>query len=111
MTQPGFKDPTPEDTADPSRKGRTARTKGVSLLPSEYADVATVEELTGVGFSEVYRRYFATQMKSAADLLRTAHTAGIALDRQNLRDTWDLEMSREDLISLYTSDSELSSGD
>jgi hypothetical protein len=52
-----------------------------------------------------------TQMKSAADLLRTAHTAGIALDRHNLRDSWDVHMWREDLISLYTSDSELSSGD
>ena len=111
MTQPAFNDPTPEDTGDTARKGRTARTKGVSLLPSEYADVATVEELTGVGFSEVYRRYFATQMKAAADLLRTAHTAGIALNRQNLRDTWDVHMSREDLISLYTSESELSLGD
>ena len=111
MTQPAFNDPPHEDTAEPARKGRVARTKGVSLLPAEYEDVATVEELTGVGFSEVYRRYFATQMKAAADLLRTAHTAGLALDRHVLRDTWDIHMSREDLISLYTSESELSLGD
>jgi hypothetical protein len=103
--------PSREGTAEPTRTGRIARTKGVSLLPGEYSDVATVEELTGVGFSEVYRKYFASQMKAAADLLRNAQTAGIALDRTTLRDTWDIHMTPEDIRSLYASESELSLGD
>lgn len=94
-----------------ARSGRIARTKGVSLLPGEYNDLATVEELTGVGFSEVYRRYFAAQIRAAADLLRNAHDAGIALDRNTLRDTWDIHMTPDELASIYTAESELSSGE
>ena len=92
-------------------KGRVARTKGVSLLPAEYEDASTVEELTGVGFSEVYRRYFAPQMRAAADLLRGAQDAGMELDRGVLRDTWDVHMTSDELASVYTSESELLLGD
>ena len=96
---------------DGTAKGRVARTKGVSLLPAEYEDAATVEQLTGVGFSEVYRRYFAPQMRAAADLLREAQEAGMELDRGVLRDTWDVHMTSDELASAYTSESELLLGD
>lgn len=91
--------------------GRVARTKGVSLLPSEFADAATVEELTGVGFSEAYRRFFAPQMKAAADLLRAAREAGMELDRAQLRDTWDIHMSADSIAAIYMAESELLLGD
>lgn len=91
--------------------GRVARTKGVSLLPSEFDDAATVEELTGVGFSEVYRRFFAPQMKAAADLLREAQEAGMELDRAQLRDTWEIHMTAEAIAAVYTAESELVLGD
>lgn len=91
--------------------GRVARTKGVSLLPAEHADAATVEELTGVGFSEVYHRFFAPQMKAAAAMLREARDAGMELDRAQLRDAWDVRMSSDELVALYVADSVLVLGD
>lgn len=102
---------TPTVSRGDAVKGRVARTKGVSLLPQEYEDAATVEKLTGVGFSEVYRRHFAPQMKAAADLLREAQEAGMQLNRGVLRDTWDVHMTRDELASVYTSQSELLLGD
>lgn len=96
----------------PSRsKGRVARTRGVSLLPSEVEDIAVVEELTGVGFSELYRRFFAHQVSAAANVLREAREAGVELDRAQLRDTWDVHMSAESIASIYLAESELEIGD
>jgi len=105
----GVKTPT-KPTAD-TTKGRVARTKGVSMLPAEYEDASTVEELTGVGFSEVYRRYFAPSMRAAAALLREAQQSGMDLDRAMLRDTWDVHMTRNELASVYATESELLLGD
>ena len=79
--------PVEDKPLEGTAKGRVARTKGVSLLPAEYEDASTVEQLTGVGFSEVYRRIFAPQMRAAADLLREAQEAGMELERGVLRDT------------------------
>ncbi|MCZ3385767.1 MAG: hypothetical protein LH630_02065 [Actinomycetia bacterium] len=98
--------------ADEGRtKGRTARTKGVSMQPDELADVVTVEKLTGVGLSELYHRHFAPQLKAAADLLRDADEAGVELNRAVLRERWDLNMAPRDLTVLYTAESELALGE
>lgn len=102
---------TPARSVPAKAAGRVARTKGVSLLPAEYADASTVEELTGVGFSEVYHRFFAPQMRAAAQMLREVQDAGVELDRAVLRDTWDVHMSTEELTSVYTAESVLTLGD
>lgn len=99
------------DTTSPTPVGRVARTKGVSLLPQEYADAATVEDLTGLGFSEVYRRFFAPQMRAAAELLRAAEESGMALDRRLLFDHWSPGMSAQELATIYTTPSQLVRGD
>jgi len=91
--------------------GRTARTKGVSMLPTELDDVSTVEELTGVGFSEVYHRHFAPQMKAAAELLREASESGMELNRGLLRDVWHVDLTQAQLRSIYTAESEVLLGD
>lgn len=91
--------------------GRVARTKGISLLPDEYGDAATVEEITGVGFSEIYRRCFAPQMRAAAAVLLEAREAGVELNRAALRDVWDVSITGDQLKSLYTAQSELRIGD
>ncbi len=91
-------------------KGRTARTKGVSMLPDELEDAATVEELTGVGFTEVYRRHFAPQMKAAAELLLEVREAGVELNRAVLRDTWDIHMGAGEVAAIYTAPSEMTRG-
>lgn len=101
----------PAATQPQPRVGRVARTKGVSLLPAEYDDAVAVEEMTGVGFSEIYRRCFAPQLAAAAALLREARDAGVELDRAALRDTWDIRMTPAELASLYSADSELVLGD
>ncbi len=92
-------------------RGRTARTKGVSMLPKEVADARVVEALTGVGFSEVYHRHFAPQMRAAAQLLQDARNSGVELNRSLLRDHWDLDMSESEMTSLYAASSELILGD
>jgi hypothetical protein len=95
----------------PGGVGRVARTKGVSMLPDELEDAATVERLTGVGFSEVYRRHFAPQMRAAAELLRQAQDSGMELDRARLRDAWAVRMSEAELAAVYGAESELRLGD
>ena len=100
----------PASPAQP-RAGRVARTKGVSLLPAEYDDAVAVEEMTGVGFSEIYRRCFAPQLAAAAVLLREARDSGVELDRAALRDTWDVRMTAAELASVYSAESELVLGD
>lgn len=91
--------------------GRTARTKGVSMQPDELADVVAVEELTGVGFSEVYRRYFAPQMKAAADLLRETQAAGVEINRSRIRDVWYPQIGADEMRSVYAASSELMLGE
>lgn len=93
-----------------STTGRVARTKGVSLLPDEFDDAATIEELTGIGFSEVYRRFFAPHMRAAADLLRAAQDAGMALDRRSLTDVWQVHMSADELTAVFTAESQVELG-
>jgi hypothetical protein len=102
---------TPSRTVEEKSKGRVARTKGVSLFPEEFDDASTIEELTGVGFSEVYRRFFAPQMKAAAEMLRDAQEAGLELDRVTLRDVWHVRMSPAELASVYSANSSLVLGD
>lgn len=92
-------------------KGRVARIKGVSSRPADCEDASTVEQLSGVGFSEVCRRYDASQMSPAAGLLREAREAGMELDRGVLRDTWDVRMTSVELTSVYAAESELLLGD
>jgi len=94
-----------------AKKGRTAQTKGVSMLPEELADARAVEALTGVGFSEVYHRHFAPQMRAAAQLLQDAQDAGVELNRAVLKDRFELGMSESELVSLYTATSDLILGD
>lgn len=99
--------PSPSAPSSDRGHGRIARTKGVSMLPDELDDAATVERLTGVGFSEVYRRHFAPQMRAAAELLRQAQEAGVELDRTRLRDAWAVRMSETELAAVYAAESEL----
>ncbi len=92
-------------------KGRTAQTKGVSMLPDEIADARLVESLTGLGFSEVYHRHFAPQMRAAAQILQEVQESGVELNRSLLKDHWDLDMSQSKLTCLYAAKSELTVGD
>ncbi len=92
-------------------RGRTAQTKGVSMLPEELADVRTVEELTGLGFSEVYRRHFAPHMHAAAALLQQLREDGVEIDRRRLRDRWDVAITPDRLAEIYAAPSELTLGD
>jgi hypothetical protein len=101
----------PSSPTSGGASGRVARTKGVSMLPDELADAATVEQLTGVGFSEVYRRHFAPQMRAAAELLRQAEAAGLGLDRARWHDVWSVRVTDADLDAIYGADSELRLGD
>ncbi|MGI9015708.1 MAG: hypothetical protein ACR2HR_01145 [Euzebya sp.] len=97
-------------SSQPEPAGRVAKTRGVSLQPAEREDLKTVEELTGAGFSEVYRRHFAPQVHAAAQLLLEMQQAGVELDRTKLRTEWDLTRP-SDLGGLYAAESELSFGD
>lgn len=81
------------------------------MHPHELEDARTVEELTGVGFSELYHRHLAPQVHAAAGLLREARDAGMELDRSRLRNEWDLTVSSEDLAALYAEESELTLGE
>lgn len=92
-------------------KGRTAQTKGVSMLPDELSDARAVEALTGLGFSEVYHRHFAPQMRAAAQLLREVQESGMTLDRSQVRDIWVLDLPAQDLAAVYSAASELADGD
>lgn len=94
-----------------TRTGRTAKTKGVSMHPDELRDASTVEELTGIGFSEVYHRHFAPQMRVAAELLRQARADGVELDRDKVADLWTIHMSAQELKALYTQPSSLVLGE
>ncbi|MEI6622194.1 MAG: hypothetical protein WCP28_09835 [Actinomycetes bacterium] len=91
--------------------GRKARTKGVSLLPEELADVQTVENLSGVGLSEVYHRHFGPQMRAAAQLLLEAQAAGMELNRSLFTTVWATTISPASLQKLYAAESELVLGD
>ncbi len=91
--------------------GRRAQTKGVSMHPHELEDVRAIEELTGVGFSEMYHRHLAPQVHAAAQLLVEVRDAGMELDRARLRTEWDVTSSPADLASLYTEESELTLGE
>ena len=90
---------------------RVARTKGVSLLPAEFDDLSTVEEMTGVGLTEAYRRFLAPQMRAAADVLREAREAGMEMNRAVLRVSWDTAMSPEELSDVFRASSVLRRGD
>ena len=91
--------------------GRRAQTKGVSMHPNELEDVRTIEDLTGVGFSEMYHRHLAPQVSAAAQLLVEARDAGMKLDRSRLKSEWDLTATAQDIASLYAEDSELTLGE
>lgn len=91
--------------------GRTAQTKGVSLSPAELDDVKTVEDLGGVGLSEVYHRHFAPQMRAAALLLEAAREAGVELNRRLIVDGWDVSIDAKDLVALYAAPSSLELGE
>jgi hypothetical protein len=88
-------------------KGRIARTKGLSMLPSELADVQALEELTGMGLSEIFHRQFAPQLHAAVMVLRDAKKSGLELDRARLRFEWVLSMSPIQIRAIYTRTSEL----
>ncbi len=98
-------------TTPATGRGRTAQTKGVSMQPAELADARAIEELTGIGFSELYHRHLAPQLHVAAELLREASDAGMDVTRARLQDGWHLHMSRRELDGLYTESSELILGE
>ncbi len=91
--------------------GRRARTKGVSMHPHELDAVRTIEDLTGVGFSEMYHRHLAPRVNAAAQLLLEARDAGMELDRSRLESEWDLAATAEDIASLSAEESELTLGE
>jgi len=81
------------------------------MHPHELDDVRTIEELTGVGFSQLYHRHLAPQVHAAAQLLLDARDAGLQLDRTRLLTEWDLTTSPSELFALYGEESELSLGE
>lgn len=91
--------------------GRRAQTKGVSMHPHELEDVRVIEELAGVGFSEMYHRHLAPQVHAAAEVLIEARDAGLQLDRSRLQSEWALTSTAEALTTLYVAESELALGD
>lgn len=91
--------------------GRRAQTKGVSMHPHELDDVRTIENLTGVGFSEMYHRHLAPQVNAAAQLLVEARDAGMELDRSRLKTEWDLTATAAEIASRYVAESELALGE
>lgn len=93
------------------KRGRVARTKGVSMLPEELEAVSAVEELTGLGFSELYHRHFAPQVQAAVEMLHEVQDAGVELNRATLRDTWVIHMSQEELAAVYSAGSSFVLGD
>ncbi len=94
-----------------SSTGRTAKTKGVSLNPTELDDVKTIEDLGGVGLSEVYHRHFAPQMHAAAQLLLAAQEAGVQLNRRLILDGWDVTATSDELAAIYEESSTLVMGE
>ena len=72
---------------------------------------ATIEEIAGIGFSELIHRHFAPQLKAAADMLTQARDSGVEVDRGVLRDVWHVAMTRDELVDLYARDSVLTVGD
>jgi len=94
-----------------SSAGRTAKTKGVSLSPNELDDVKIIEELGGVGLSEVYHRHFAPQMHAAAQMLLSAREAGVQLNRHLILDGWDVSMTSGELAAIYEAPSTLVMGE
>jgi hypothetical protein len=91
--------------------GRTAQTKGVSLSQGELDDVRTVEDLGGMGLSEVYHRHFAPQMHAAAQLLLAASEAGVELNRRLIVDAWDVTVSADERAAVYAAPSSLVMGE
>lgn len=92
-------------------KGRTARTKGISMLPNEFDDARAFEELTGIGLSEVFHRQLAPQLHAAVQVLRDAKEAGMELNRARLRDEWTLDMNHAQIHAVYERVSELVLGE
>jgi hypothetical protein len=91
--------------------GRTAKTKGVSLRPDELADVRVIEEATGMGLTEVYRRHLAPQIHAAAQLLGELRDAGMELDRARLRTEYDITITPAQLTEIYSAESTVAFGD
>lgn len=81
------------------------------MHPHELEDVRTIEELTGVGFSEMYHRHLAPQVSAAAQVLVEARDAGMELDRARLQSEWDLTATAQGIASLHAEGSELTLGD
>ena len=81
------------------------------MHPHELDDVRTIEDLAGVGFSEVYHRHLAPQVHAAAQLLVEARDADVELDRTRLRTEWSLTATAEDIAALYAEASELTLGE
>ncbi|MDQ1250843.1 MAG: hypothetical protein QG597_5223 [Actinomycetota bacterium] len=65
------------------------------------------EAVTGVGLSEMYHRFFALQVRAAAELLAEAQSADMELDRARLLDAWDVHVTPQRLTSFYAAESEL----
>jgi hypothetical protein len=53
------------------------------------------------------REAVAPHQRGAADLLRAAQDAGMALDRRSLTDVWQVHMSADELTAVFTADSQL----
>jgi NOL1/NOP2/fmu family ribosome biogenesis protein len=94
-------------SAQTETKGRIARTKGLSMLPSELEEAQELEELTGMGLSEIFHRQFAPQLHAAVLVLRDAKESGMELNRARLRTEWVLGMSPIQIRDIYTRTSEL----
>ena len=93
--------PTPrhEPVAAEPAPARMVRAKRVFLWSDEYDDIATVEELTGMDFSDLYHRFIAPQIRAAAALLREADNSGTSMRQEDLTDTWNRNL---DWLSTYT---------
>ena len=82
----------------------------ISMSPDDFRDVSAVEEMTGSNFSEIYRHFFAPRMRALAETLREVQGAGLELDRRSFDDVWLVQMTSDELASIYSAESTLQSG-
>ncbi len=61
-------------------EGRQARTKGVSLSPSELQLVQRYEELTGLGFTEQVRHTLLSKLPASIAIVEDMVAAGMTVD-------------------------------
>lgn len=81
------------------------------MLPTELDAAQIVEELTGVGLSELFHLHLSPRIQAAASLLREMEDAGMTVDRHRLADLWETSLTPSQWRAVYAAESELVLGD